>query len=166
VLEEELRPADELGAVATPAGNPAVRSLQKIPGLSVVERLLTLLTPPDELKLPPVMLDMTALAGGVALAGVETASGGDSARQKAMAAETEGGIHSLPRLMTLEALSGSIQLGVRFAQLAGRDLSQQSLSDEKEHQRGYCLDRNGRKSDGQRGSLSAIEIAHRNGAHP
>jgi hypothetical protein len=119
VVEEEIWPADELGAVASPADNPAVGSLQRVAGLSVVERLLTLLSPPDELKLPPVMLDMTALAGRVVVPGVETASGSDSSCQKSMAAQAEGGVHSLARLMALEALSGSVQLGVRFAQLSG-----------------------------------------------
>ncbi len=108
--------------MAVTALETPVRTLEPIARSQVIERLCTLLSPPDQLEVWPMMLDMTTLATTMFLANMQALSGLHALSEKAMAVQAQGGCHTLPAFMAPEAVATAFQVFVGPAELARRDL--------------------------------------------
>ena len=119
---QAVRVAIELGAMTVPAAEIGMPALELVPRQSVLEHLLPLLSPPDELKLPPVMVDMAGLAVGVLRSGMEPSTRHDPLSEDRVATEASPRVDALLRAVALETVRRSLQPRVGSAQRARREL--------------------------------------------
>ena len=104
------------------AGEGPVLPGERVARPGVVERLLPLLAPPDELVLDALVLDVAGLAVPVFSARMEPLSARHSLPQRLMAVQTLFRCHALVAGVAVEAVRAALELRVGPAQWAGRDL--------------------------------------------
>jgi hypothetical protein len=112
-----------VGAMTLAALERLVSALESMAGQFMIESGLPFVSPPDELELQSVMIDVTGLAIGILGPGMKTAGRLDALRDQRVARETLLGIHALAGLVALEAAGAPLEVFVWFAELSGRELS-------------------------------------------
>jgi len=95
-----------------------VRPFERIAGSPVIERCLSLLTPPHQLEVFPMVLYMASLTSLVITTRVQADVSCDAKPEDSMALETTVGCHTLACLVASQALATAFQIGVGAAQLA------------------------------------------------
>ena len=125
----------------------------------MVERLDPLLSPPDELELPPVMLDVTTLALFIPLAGVQPPASGNPFAKQFVATQAKLAVDSLLWLMALETSTASIEIRVRRAELPRGNLGAETTRTE------YAADNKSSIHQTARPALTS-RTAHDENIHP
>lgn len=112
------RPLDQLDVMTGGAFEPRMGSFESVAGQAVIEGRTTLVSPPDELEVPAVVLDVTALAPFVVRPGVETLSCVDTLAEDLVTGQAPVGRNTLSPLVTFHTLSAPFELSVWLAQIA------------------------------------------------
>ncbi len=95
-----------------------VRPFERIAGSPVIERCLSLLTPPHQLEVLPMVLDMASFTSPVLTTRVQAGVSCDAKPEDSMAFEATVVCHTLACLVASQALAAAFQIGVGAAQLA------------------------------------------------
>jgi hypothetical protein len=125
------RSLDQLGAVTRDAFEPRMGPFEGVATLPVVEGFAAIVPPPDELEVPAVVLDVTALAPFVIRPRVETLSCVDTLAENLVTGQAPVGRNTFSPLVTFQTLSAPFELSVWLAQIARRQLCYQVAGAEK-----------------------------------
>lgn len=119
-VSDELRPVT--GAAPGLAPSRLVRAFERVPGQVVVELSDALITPPDEFKIEPVVLDVARLTGLVSPPGMEAKTRRDPLRDRVVTLETTRAVDPALRVMTIETARTSLKVRMSPTESAGREL--------------------------------------------
>jgi hypothetical protein len=125
------RPLDQLDLMTGGAFESRMGSFESVAGQAVIEGCTTLVPPPDELEVPAVVLDVTALAPFVIRPRVETLSCVDTLAENLVTGQAPVGRNTFSPLVTFQTLSAPFELSVWLAQIARRQLCYQVAGAEK-----------------------------------
>lgn len=115
--------------VAAPATEGPMRSRERKAGEIVIEGPLASLSPPDQLELAPLMLDVATLAAHVIGTSMKTAALANPVAELGMALDAQGRVDAPSGAVAFEAARASVEARVRAAQRAGRDLRHPGIGD-------------------------------------
>lgn len=113
---------NRLLAMTGPAGERGVSAPEFVAALSMLEGALSLLPPEDQFERPPLMVDMAALAVAVIAPRMEAASRLDPFGDRRVAGQAPRPVDTVLSAVALQASVAAIEIRMRAAQLAGRDL--------------------------------------------
>jgi hypothetical protein len=100
-----------------------VRSGEYVTCGLVIESPFAGFTPPHQLEVPSVVLDMASLTLPVLGSCMQPGTCRDPRAEEPMAIETAVGRHALASLMASQAMTTALEIGMGMAQLARGDLS-------------------------------------------
>jgi len=151
---------DVLRPVALAAVEGGVGALEEVAGLVVLEAAHPGITPPDQVELLAVMLDMAGAAVAVLGPRVQAAAGGDPIAQRLVTLQTALRCGAALPVVALQAVAIAVEMGMRSAELSGGDL-RLGRRGEQDHGRSHEEPR-----DRPGAPTRAVHAPHRPGPHP
>lgn len=125
------RSLEQLGAMTGGTFESRMSPFEGVAGQAVIKGRKALVSPPDELEVPAVVLDVTALAAFIVRPGVETLSCVDTLAEDLVTGQAPVGRNTFAPLVTFQTLSAPFELSVWLAQISRRELCHQVAGAEK-----------------------------------
>jgi hypothetical protein len=124
---------DVLASMALPAIERRVRFFEPVARLGVIESARSVFAPPHQLEFLAVVLDVALATVAVAGPGMKPLPAGHTLREGLMTGETAVRGNPMLSVVAFETVAAAVEMGVRRAELAGRDLGRGKRAPRKGH---------------------------------